>query len=448
MTKIAIPPRRSIHRHPDGTLTPTAQASIDYYAVKKYKRWKLPPRAALMANFIETYCCFSKGGFSSAFTLIPWEYEVLRGVYTGLPGDPFEITRALISMARKNGKTEFASALVLVHLAGPESGWGDEIVMRAAADFSKDQARLVFDGAKVMARANPVIAAHMTIMKERLIWKENANNNAAYPTGTKASSAQGKLPSFVTFDEIAEEDDRDLYESYNLASMSRYQLMFIISTRSTRPESIFTELHDEAVNGQANGINKHWYVKVYSADPKAANLFSKAQLKKANPAWDYFMDQSVLEQDRKNAEANATARPEYRARRLNIESGKKASLVDPQVWANAARVKDRGETTADLFEEFADEIAVLGLDLGSTRSLTSLAIYWPKHGFVHTRNFMAESQVKNNETMHKFPYREVAADGHLELVAHAEHGGMVYEPIADAGIAECFGDIRRPLVSI
>uniref|UniRef100_A0A1X7SMQ9 Uncharacterized protein n=1 Tax=Amphimedon queenslandica TaxID=400682 RepID=A0A1X7SMQ9_AMPQE len=122
--------------------------SVDpkFYAAATKKFPSLPPRAACAAHWIETYCIHYKGRLRGQhFKLIPWELEALAGMYPGEPYDPRIITRVFLSMARKNGKTEFCSCLVLLHLAGTEAGWNMQVICAAAAN--QRQAGLVWDEA-------------------------------------------------------------------------------------------------------------------------------------------------------------------------------------------------------------------------------------------------------------------------------------------------------------
>ena len=395
---------------------------------------KLPPRAAQVAFWIETYCHFTESGCTKKFVLLPFQLEILEGVYPGNPGDKRIITRALISMARKNGKTELCSALVLVHLAGPEAARGSQIICAAAAN--QDQAGLVFTGSSEMAKAHPKLTKSFTFRENRLIYDLHGVNNYAKTISTKPSSAQGLRPAFWVYDEIAETESRGLYEALNLAQTNQVfgGLGVIISTRSTKPLSMFRILDEEISVGQSIGINKNWYRRIWSADPKAKNPFTMDQVRAANPAIGYILDEEAIQRDLDNAIHSESARPEFRARRLNIESGSNAALVDATTWGDAGiALKPREE----LYEDMAKEDVVLGMDLGSTTSMTSLALYWPNKRFVSVINWMAKDQVQHNSTIHKVPYQEYADDGRLLLVEGIPGVGMDYGAIADH-IVMCF----------
>src|SRR5882672_797269 len=85
-----------------------------------------PSRAALVCQFIETYLCIPEGGHvGRPMRLRPFQVDIIRAIYSGS-------TRwAIISMPRKNGKTQLAAALMLAHLAGPESEPNSQIYSAA-----------------------------------------------------------------------------------------------------------------------------------------------------------------------------------------------------------------------------------------------------------------------------------------------------------------------------
>lgn len=399
----------------------------------------LPPRGAKVAWWIEKYCTYTKGGGLGPprpFVLQPFQLEIIAGIYPGLPFEKRLITRALISMARKNGKTELCSAFTLVHLCGPEAGRGTELVCAAAA--SQDQAFLVFQGSERMIKANPVLLRHVDFRHNRIIYKQNTVNNYIKTISTKPSSAQGLIPAFWTYDEIAEAVERDLFEALDYGQSDQYQggLGIVISTRSTRPNSMFTQLDEEISLGQSQDppVNKHWFRRVWSADPESKNPFTMDELEKANPGIDTIIDREMLQRDLDNAILSDSAKPGFRARRLNIESGKQDSLVDPALWMAAGQALVPRD---ELYETMQGEDAVLGVDLGSTTSMTAVAVWWPNQNHLSVVNFMAEDQVDHNTTLHKVPYREWANSGRLVLVGSAPDKGMKYDIIAEH-IAKCF----------
>lgn len=412
-----------------------------FYSRATAKFPDLPPRAACVAYWIEKYCRHTKGKLrGKPFKLIPWQLEALAGIY---PGEPYEqrvITRAMLSMGRKNGKTEFCSCLVLVHLAGPEAGYNIEVVCAAAAN--KDQASLVWKGSVNMVKLNPALTKHFDCLADRLIYKPGIRDNVAFPISTKQSGAQGLRPDLFVYDEIAESKERGLWDSLDLAQTEEEigGLGIVISTRSTIADSMFNVLDDEISTLKATGEGDHWYRRIWSADPKADNVFTWDQVVQANPAMGFFLAESILRKALTTAQRSTSARPGFRAWRLNIDSGGEASLVDPNVWRSAALTSL--EPRAALYERMKGKRVALGLDLGSTRSMTALALYWPDERLLSVCSWMAKSRVEDNELLHRGnKYGLWAETGRLLLAESEYDGGMTYEPIAEH-IIRCFEDFE------
>jgi len=106
-------------------------------------------------RWIEQHCCFTNGEWiGRPFRLLPWQKELILGLFE-VDGDRQRIKRwAYLSVAKKNGKTETAAALALYFLIGDDEP-AAQVVCAAASD---DQADLVFGAAKTMAELSPTLS--------------------------------------------------------------------------------------------------------------------------------------------------------------------------------------------------------------------------------------------------------------------------------------------------
>ena len=69
--------------------------------------------------------------------------------------------RAVVSVARKNGKTALIAALCIAHLVGPEAIPNGEIYSAATA---REQAAIVFKVARQIIEADPELSAMLTVV--------------------------------------------------------------------------------------------------------------------------------------------------------------------------------------------------------------------------------------------------------------------------------------------
>ena len=142
---------------------------------------KLPPdhgkkRAARVIAFIEKLTIPSGKGAGHPFKLRDWQREFIIDIYE--PHDKRgrrRVRRAILSMARKNGKTALIAAIALAHLVGPEAIVHGEIY---SAANDRDQAAIVFKFAKQMVELEPDLRNQIEIIEF-----DKANGRAAHGFG-------------------------------------------------------------------------------------------------------------------------------------------------------------------------------------------------------------------------------------------------------------------------
>src|SRR5262245_11898596 len=78
-------------------------------------------RARAVIDFIERLTIPSGTGQGTSFKLDPWQVKFIRDIYEPQRAGRRVVRRAILSIARKNGKTALIAALVLAHLVGPEA---------------------------------------------------------------------------------------------------------------------------------------------------------------------------------------------------------------------------------------------------------------------------------------------------------------------------------------
>ena len=125
------------------------------------RRGKDPDRAAQVIGFIQCLTIPSGIGAGQPFTLRPWQRRFIEDIYSPHVGGKRVVRRAILSMARKNGKTALIAAIALVHLVGPEAIPNGEIY---SAANDRDQASIIFKFAKQMVELEPVLRAQIEII--------------------------------------------------------------------------------------------------------------------------------------------------------------------------------------------------------------------------------------------------------------------------------------------
>lgn len=267
------------------------------------------------------------------------------------------VRRAILSIARKNGKTALIAALVLAHLVGPEAIQNGEIY---SAANDREQAAQVFKTAAQIVRADPELLALLKITDSTKTIACYGNGSFYRAISAEAGTKHGLNPSFVIFDELAQAKSRELYDVLDTSMGARAEPLFAtISTQSNDPEHILSKLIDDGLTGEDPTIVCH----LYAADEEC-QLDDEAQWRKANPALGDFRDRSDLAASIGKALRMPAEEPKVRNLYLNQRVAPLASLISRAEWMAC-----RGDA------EFHDgEDVYLALDLSKVIDLTALVM--------------------------------------------------------------------------
>jgi phage terminase large subunit-like protein len=314
-------------------------------------------RAQAVIDFIQRLTVPSGKGQGKAFKLIPEEKRFIRDIYEPHRDGKRVVRRAILSMARKNGKTALIACIALAHLVGPEAIVHGEIY---SAANDRDQAAIVFKFARQIVELEPELKAEIEIVPstKTLIARRTASIYRA--VSAEAGTKHGYLPSVVIYDELAQAKSRTLYDVLDTAFGARDEPLFItISTQSNDPEHVLSKLIDDGLSGVDPAIVCH----LYAAD-EDCELADEKQWRKANPALGKFRDREDLATAIRKAIRMPAEEPKVRNLFLNQRVAPIAALVSRAEWmacAGDARLKD-------------GEAVYMALDLSSVVDLTALII--------------------------------------------------------------------------
>jgi phage terminase large subunit-like protein len=108
--------------------------------------------------FFERLFTHAKGELGGkAFTLEPWQRDYVRSLFAERDGKRV-VRTSLLALPRKNGKSSLCAGIALRLLMEQEPGC--EVYSCAA---SRDQARLVFDMARIAVEQSPVLSKHLKV---------------------------------------------------------------------------------------------------------------------------------------------------------------------------------------------------------------------------------------------------------------------------------------------
>lgn len=319
-------------------------------------------RAQRVIDFIEKLPITIGSDAGKRFVLRPWQATFIRDVYSPVDDATRQrkVRRAVLSIARKNGKTELAAALILVHLIGPESELNGEIY---SAANDREQASIVFNAVARMVEATPALSRHLKVVAStKVIFVKTSGIKAAgskfRALSAEAGTKHGLNPSFVVYDELAQARTRELLSVLTTSQGARLEPLFLtISTQNNDPTHPLSEMIDDGLNSNDESVVCH----LYSADDDC-DLLDVTQWRKANPALGDFRSYVEMEAMANRAARLPSEEAEFRLLYLNQRVSLHSPLIAQSDWKKA-----RAE-----FKYAPKEPIYLGLDMSATTDLTAL----------------------------------------------------------------------------
>jgi phage terminase large subunit-like protein len=348
-------------------------------------------RVQLIFDFIENLIVPSGEGEGQPFHLEDFQKKFVCDIYNPVNSNNERIVRtAILSIARKNGKTAIIAALTLVHLVGPEAIINGEIFSAAT---TQKQSAIVFKYAAQIVRADPELLSLIKIVDSTKRMVCFSNGSVYCAIAAEAGPAYGINASVVIYDELAQAKNRELYDALETSQGARLEPLFIvISTQSNDPQHILSTLIDDGLSGKDPSIVCH----LYWVKDDAENIFSDIELwKQANPALGIFRSLTEMKSMAAKAKRMPTQEAAFRNLYLNQRCDSKSPLIPRQEW-EACR--------ADVSIPYGSEI-YLALDLSKTTDLSALAAVTAGETDIAKAWFWKpEKTLKEHEKRDRVPY--------------------------------------------
>jgi phage terminase large subunit-like protein len=326
-------------------------------------------RGEKVIAFVERYCKVPEGAkVGKPLVLEPFQKEFLLAVY-----DNPDITKeAILSIARKNGKTALIASIVLAHVCGPEAKLNSQVVSGA---MSRDQAALVFNLASKMVQLSPELSEVCRIVpsQKKII---GIRKNVEY----KALAAEGKTqhglsPIVAILDEVGQvRGPNSEFVDAIVTSQGAHEnpLLFVISTQAPNDADLLSVWIDDAVQSKDSRIVCH----VYSAD-KEEDLLNEDSWKKANPALGTFRSLEDVKAQAEKAQRMPSFEPTFR----NLVLNQRVELISPFISKGIWLLNSQEVNNAAFYES----PVYIGLDLSAKTDLTAMVLVALHEGKYHVK---------------------------------------------------------------
>ncbi|WP_304991936.1 terminase large subunit [Burkholderia plantarii] len=277
-------------------------------------------------------------------------------------------------VARKNGKSTWKAGLA-DYLFLMDREIGAEVYTIAT---TREQAMSVFRPAlenyKRRVKRSPRLARSIKIYdgtnQERIV----AGGGVFKPLPANAESLDGLNPSTIVVDELHAHRTRDVWDVMESALGAREQpLITAITTAGYILDGICTEIRGYLVQILRGDISDDTFYGVIFTLDDGDDPFDRAVWRKANPSIGSAKTHEYMEAQATKAATLPSAKANYLTKDLNIWVNGAMSWFDIRVW-------DQGGVAFDP-RELRGRRCFGGLDLSSTRDLTSFVLVFPPDDF-------------------------------------------------------------------
>ena len=428
--------KRGIGAKPKLELVNTEQGAFGFAqhevsALRSVLPWEVEglTRVERVVAFLEDLPITQGSLAGTKLTIRPWQRDFLEAVYGEDEAGRRPVRTAVLSMARKNGKTQLVAGLGLCHLLGPEAEGRGEVY---AAANDKAQSGKTFAEMVAILDDHPELDARCNVVKfsKRIEVLSGQGKGSIFAAlSADASTKQGLSPSFTIYDELGTAPKRDLYEALDTAMGARDNpLLCVISTQAASDHAVLSELIDygKKVNS-GEVVDPSFHLTFYGADMDD-DPWDEATWLKANPALGDFRSLDDVQRQAAQARRMPAAEQGFRNLILNQRVDAHVRFLAKAEWDNNGGAVD--------YEALQGRTCYGGLDLSQSRDLTAFVLVFPRPDGgidVLPRFFLPEKNIAEKSELDRVPYDIWAKQGFLTLIPGAVvDPSFVAEAIAEA----------------
>ena len=398
----------------DGSIVVGQKIKLWYEFVIKGLEKKLffydAKKAKLAITFIENFCHHHEGELAPQLVKLElWQKAFLSVVFGCVDNNGNrQFREVILIVARKNGKTLFASGIAeyMTYL----DDYGARVYFVAPR---LEQARLCFNAFWQSISKEDELNA-LTKKRRTDIYVES-KNATAQPLAFSQKKSDGFNISCCIADEVAAWQGNAGLRFYEVIKSSfgsrRQPLLLSITTANFESGGIYDELIKRATS-VINGTSKETRLApfIYDIDdPLKWNDIN--ELRKSNPNLNVSVTVDYLLEEIAIAENSMSKKAEFLTKYCNIKQSSEAA------WLNLIDVKKNFSDNEIRLEDFTNCYAVSGLDLSQTTDLSSANVIIEKSEklYVFTHFWMPTEKLEEATERDGLPYQLYVNQGWLSL---------------------------------
>lgn len=373
-------------------------------------KWFFDAKKANKAiKFVENFCRHSEGR-NDLLKLELWQKAIVSAIFGIVDANGFrQFREVLIVVARKNGKTLFAAAII-AYMAYLDGEYGAKIYCLAP---KLEQADLVYDAFYQIVQGDEELSDPELTKKRRSDIYIKQFNTSIKRLAFNSKKSDGFNPHLTVCDEIEAwpgEQGLKQYEVMKSALGARKQpLLLSISTAGYLNDGIYDELIKRATAFLKGGDEMRLLPFLYIIDD-VRKWDDLEELKKANPNLGVSVQEDFYIEEIKIARTSLSKKAEFLTKYCNIKQNSSVAWLD---YNDVEAVF--GDTYS--LDDFKGCYCVGGIDLSQTTDLTaaSIVIERDKKLYVFTQFFMPRERFEKACEEDNVPYAIYEKQGLITL---------------------------------
>ena len=367
-----------------------------------------PKKASRAIRFIESFCHHCEGR-DDLIKLELWQKAAVSVIFGIVDADELRTFReVVIVIARKNGKTLFAAAII-AYCAYLDGEYGAKIFCVAP---KLDQADLVYSAFWQTIQKEPELAA--LIKRRKADYYIESTNSSIKKIAFNAKKSDGFNPHLTICDEIASwpgEQGLKQYEAMKSAHGARKQPLIIsISTAGYINEGIYDELIKRSTRFLLGDSKERRIAPFLYMIDDIQKWNDINELRKSNPNMGVSISVDYLLEEIAIAEGSLSKKAEFLTKYCDIKQN------SSQAWLPTEAIEKASGTHTDM-EQYRDTYCVGGIDLSRTTDLTACVAIVEKNKRLHVlaKFFLPAEKLEEATARDGLPYAAYVQRGILKL---------------------------------
>ena len=376
--------------------------------------------SCIAVRFFEKHLTHAKGELGGKpFLLERWQKDYVRSLFAEVNGRR-KVRTSLLAIPRKNGKSTLAAGIALRCLLEDEPG--AEVYSCAA---SRDQARLVFDTARIAVEQSPTLSSLLKVYRNAIV--RESTHSTYKSLSAEAGLQHGLSPHAVVFDEL-HVSNREMWEvMLSGQGARRNPLTVALTTAGYDRKSVCWEVWKYAEGVASGAIKDDSFLPMIFAAPVEADWKDEKVWAAANPNLGVSVKLDFLRSECARAIEMPTYENTFRQLYLDQWTEQDQRWLRMDHWAQG-----NGACPVDL----AGRECWAGLDLATTFDTTAFVLLFPLDDgtfWVEPHFWIPNENAHQRERRDKVPYLTWQRQGHLKMT--------------DGNVTE-FEVVRRDIVNL